>query len=102
MLLPNFQMPSTNIVLADRTDGRRSIGRPPKWEWEGALAFIVSQAQSPDGLPTGPGAQARIEEMMAGWFLAETGDAPAPSQIRQRAATIIQSLERAERPQKPL
>lgn len=100
MLLPNFQMSSSNIVVTDRADRGRSIGRPPKWDWEGALAFIVSKAQLPDGLPTGPGAQARIEEMMSDWFSAETGDTPAPSLVRQRAANIIRSLERPERPLK--
>jgi hypothetical protein len=101
MLLPNFQMPSSNVVLTDRADRTRSIGRPPKWDWEGALAFIVLQAQLPDGLPTGPGAQARIEEMISGWFSTEAGDTPAPSQVRQRAAAIIRSLERPERLRTP-
>ncbi|WP_156029817.1 hypothetical protein [Sphingomonas sp. URHD0057] len=98
MLLPNFQMPAANIVSTDRLEKPRAIGRPPKWNWEGALAFVISQAQLPDGLPTGPGAQARIEEMMSGWFLEEAGDTPAPSLVRQRAATIIRSLERPETP----
>ena len=100
MLLPSSAMRSSSLVVTDRIDRKRSIGRPPKWDWEGSLAFIVSQAQLPDGLPTGPGSQARIEEMMSGWFLNETGDAPAPSQVRQRAATVIRSLERPEKPGK--
>lgn len=100
MLLPNMEVHSSTLVVTDRVDRKRSIGRPPKWDWEGALAFIVSQAQLPDGLPTGPGAQARIEEMMANWFTGETGDAPAPSQIRQRAANIVRSLETSKKPER--
>jgi len=100
MMLPNLEVHSSTLVVTDRVDRKRSIGRPPKWDWEGALAFIVSQAQLPDGLPTGPGAQARIEEMMANWFTGETGDAPAPSQIRQRAANIVRSLERPKKPER--
>lgn len=97
MLLPSAQMRSSAHTVTEHADRKRSIGRPPKWDWEGSLAFIVSQAQLPDGLPTGPGAQARIEEMMASWFTDKTGDTPAPSQIRQRAAAIVRSLERPER-----
>lgn len=67
MLLPSAEMRSSPLVVTDRIDRKRSIGRPQKWDWEGSLAFIISQAQLPDGLPTGPGAQARIEEMMSGW-----------------------------------
>ncbi|WP_397603993.1 hypothetical protein [Sphingorhabdus sp.] len=62
------------------------------------MAYVVSQAQTPDGLPTGAGAQARIEEMISGWFLLESGDSPAPSQVRQRAALIMKTLERPETP----
>lgn len=100
MLLPSAHLRSSTQGVADHTDRKRSIGRPPKWDWEGSLAFIVSQAQMPDGLPTGPGAQARIEEMMANWFTDKTGDMPAASQIRQRAAAIIRSLEIPERARK--
>jgi hypothetical protein len=77
---------------------RQSIGRPTKWSWDGVMAYVVSQAQTPDGLPTGAGAQARIEEMISGWFLLESGDSPAPSQVRQRAALIMKTLERPETP----
>lgn len=93
MLLPNHQLRAADAVEAD-VEPKRSAGRPRTWDWERAMAFIVSQAQHPDGLPVGPGAQARIEEMMAEWFLTETGNSPAPSQVRQRAAVIIKMLEK--------
>lgn len=100
MLLPNFHMPTASIVLNDRAEKNRSVGRPVKWNWEGALAFVVAQAQKPDGLPTGPGAQARIEEMISSWFIDEAGDSPSTSLVRQRAAAITRSLERPETPKK--
>ena len=100
MLLPNLELRQSTGFTTDRGEWKRTIGRPPKWDWEGALAFIISQAQLPDGLPTGPGAQARIEEMMASWFTDETGDAPASSQIRLRAAKIVETLEKPKKPKK--
>lgn len=99
LLLPHMQFRPSDSFMADNNDRKRRIGRPPKWDWEGAMAFIVSLAQTPDGLPTGPGAQARIEELIAGWFEEEGGDSPAPSQVRQRAAIIIRNLERPKRPE---
>ena len=101
MLLPSVELQQSTGFTTDKSERKRSIGRPPKWDWEGALAFIVSQAQQPDGLPTGPGAQARIEEIMASWFTEETEDAPAPSQIRLRAARIMETLERPKTPKTP-
>lgn len=99
MLLPNLVLHPSTVVETDGSERRRSVGRPAKWDWEGAMAFVVSMAQLPDGLPTGPGAQARIEEIIAGWFVDETGDAPAASQVRQRAAKVVRMLERSKRPE---
>lgn len=98
MLLPSMELGAATGFTALRNETRAGIGRPKKWDWEGALANVIAVAQTPDGLPTGQGAQARIEEMIADWFVAETGNSPAESQIRQRAAAIIQTLERPKRP----
>ncbi len=100
MLLPTAQLPSSTVTNVDSGGGPRATGRPPKWDWEGVLSYIVSQAQQPDGLPTGPGAQARLEEMMAAWFVQESGDSPAASQIRQRASSILRTLEKPIKPEK--
>jgi hypothetical protein len=96
MLLPTMQLGQTTGFLANQHDNRRPVGRPPKWDWEGAMAFVISQAQHPDGLPTGPGAQARIETLISDWFVRHHQDAPSPSQVRQRAAKIMQMLEMPE------
>lgn len=94
LLLPTVQMAGTSALQPDLLDWRRSTGRPPRWDWEGALAHIVSLAQHPDGLPTGPGAQARVEEMIAEWFVSEAGDSPSESQIRQRASKVMRTINR--------
>jgi hypothetical protein len=94
LLLPTIQLTGASALQPDLLDWRRTTGRPPRWDWEGALAHVVSLAQHPDGLPTGPGAQARVEEMIAAWFIDEAGDAPAESQIRQRASKIMRTIAR--------
>ena len=98
MLLPSFNLGHTMGFTTTKSEPRRQVGRPLKWDWEGVMAHVVAQAQQPDGLPTGSGAQARIEEMMAEWFTDETGEAPSPSQIRQRAAKIMRMLSRPKTP----
>jgi hypothetical protein len=79
-----------------RTTNASGLGRPRKWDWEGAMAALVAVAQHPDGLPTGPGAQAKVEKMTADWFAKEAGDTPAPSQIRQHISALLRGLKRAD------
>lgn len=93
MLLPSLPLGATIGFTTKQTERRGHIGRPPKWDWEGAIAHIASIAQHPDGLPTGPGAQARVEELIAEWFANEVGETPSASQVRQRAAKIMSMIE---------
>lgn len=97
MLLPNVgreEQPATSRSVSRQLN---YIGRPRKWDWEGALAFIISQAQTPDGLPTGHGAQAKIETVMAEWFEESAGSSPSISQIRQRASKVMRLIEKDEK-----
>lgn len=94
MLLPNHTIAELGPQLKAPAAQRTHVGRPRKWDWEGALAYVTSQAQTPDGLPTGHGAQARIETMIAEWFEAETGGSPATSQIRLRASKVMGMIEK--------
>jgi hypothetical protein len=94
MMLPNFKMGEVGLIDRTPVGGRRHVGRPSTWDWEGALAYVVTQAQTPDGLPTGHGAQARIETMIAEWFESEVGGSPAVSQIRKRASSVVRALEK--------
>lgn len=98
MLLPSMELGQKSGFVAQSNDLRGKIGRPQKWDWEGALAYIICAAHHPDGLPTGPGAQAKIEGMISDWFMREVDDTPAQSQIRQRAAKVMQTLKTPERP----
>jgi hypothetical protein len=93
MLLPSASLGAASGFKTQQTKRRGQIGRPPIWDWDGVMAFVVSIAQHPDGLPTGRGAQARIEEIMRDWFINEVGSAPSASQVRQRAAKIMRMIE---------
>lgn len=69
-----------------------SAGRPRKWDWTGAMIQITALANTPDGLPSGQGAQAKIERLMADWFVSTTGNQPATSQLRTHAQKVISIL----------
>lgn len=101
MLLPTFSLGQTSGFNAIPQERHKAIGRPPKWDWEGVMAYVISEAQKPDGLPTGPGSQAKIEGMIADWFMAQTNETPSVSQIRQRAAKIVRTLETPKSPITP-
>ena len=74
MLLPNEHVAFKSTMAVTRGEQVRQMGRPRKWDWEAALAHIIALANKPDGLPTGAGAQARIEELLAQWFIDQTGE----------------------------
>jgi hypothetical protein len=93
MLQPNVDI---GPAAAGQTESRARIGRPRTWDWDGATTYLLSVAQTPDGLPTGPGAQAQIERLISEWFTNDTGDAPAASQIRQHATKIMRALKKPE------
>lgn len=95
LLLPTHRLPSGDGKGLPFVPEDKRVGRPKKWDWEGAIAFVVSQAQTPDGLPIGDGAQAQIETMIAEWFEAQTGNSPSVSQIRTRASLIMRMIEKA-------
>lgn len=92
MLAPAAIAPETDSKQQAPTP--RPKGRPPKWDWEGAMAHIASLANAPDGLPTDAGAQAQIARLITDWFVQETSQAPAESEVRKRAATILGALTR--------
>lgn len=72
-----------------------SRGRPPKYDWEGALAHVTAVANTPDGLETGPGAQAAIERLITDYFArtSNNGTAPCESEIRKRASLVMKAIE---------
>jgi hypothetical protein len=93
MLQPSVELAP---VAVGQTEIRARIGRPRTWDWDSATTNLLTIAQKPDGLPTGPGAQAKIERLIAEWFTNETGEAPAASQVRQHATKIMRALKKPE------
>lgn len=67
-------------------------GRPKKWDWEGALISVIGLANGLDGIGQERGEQAKIEDAMAQWFLATTGEQPQTSQLRKYASRIMAYL----------
>ena len=67
--------------------------RATKYDWEGALIGVVLVANSPDGLPTGYGAQAEIERMLVRWFRKNQDMEPTSSELRVRAKRILAEVE---------
>lgn len=91
MLQPSVELePAAGL----KVEGSARLGRPRMWDWEGATAHLLGIAQTPDGLPTGQGAQAQIERLIADWFLTSAGNSPAESQVRQHATKIMAALKR--------
>jgi hypothetical protein len=88
--------PSTELVPQPHGAAEQGarMGRPRTWDWDGATTHLLTIAQTPDGLPTGPGAQAQIERRIADWFMTTTGNAPAESQVRQHSTKIMRALKR--------
>lgn len=93
MLLPTHRLDTEDLLAFERVTSKRPIGRPPKWNWEGVLEYLISVAQKPDGLPHGPGSQAAIEKMVGEWFIETENASPSESQIRGRVQRVMQTLE---------
>jgi hypothetical protein len=93
LLQPNSEIA---LVAVGKPEMRARLGRPRVWDWDGVLTYLLTIAQKPDGLPSGTGAQAQIERLIAEWFMKETNDAPADSQVRQHATKIMQALKKPE------
>lgn len=91
MLAPGANSPQPTSKQI--TTPSKRIGRPAKWDWEGALTHVTALANLPDGLPEGSGAQAQVARLINDWFVANTGDAPAESEVRKRASMIMGALE---------
>ena len=85
------------VSLPLATLNNTAAKRATKYDWEGALIAVVSVANSPDGLPTGYGAQAKIERMLARWFRKNQDMEPAPSELRVRAKRILTEVELSRR-----
>lgn len=91
MLQPQVSLASAQAF--GTTEAKRK-GRPRSWDWDGATLHLLAAANSPDGLPTGHGAQARIEGIISDWFVASSGNSPAESQVRDHAVKIMAAINK--------
>ena len=96
LLLPTHKLHAyaVDIPLASE---RRPIGRPRKWDWEGAMFDIATTMATPDFKINDTGKQAHIETLFSEWFIDKTGDSPSVSQIRDRASRLMRMVEKAEK-----
>jgi hypothetical protein len=84
----------------DATGNPAARGRPAKWDWDSAMAYMVARANLPDGLEalaSGPLRQADLERTLTDWFMGKTGNAPATSQIRSRASAIMLAVSEVDK-----
>lgn len=72
-------------------------GRKRAWNWEGAMCALIAEANTPNGLPEGYGAQAEIGRMLAKWFNENQSGEPAPSEIGLRAAQIMTAIDNSRK-----
>jgi hypothetical protein len=83
--------PSKRVEPAPQRETR---GRREKWPWQRAMAATVGRIYR--GEVPEPTTQARVEELMADWFIANCdGEQPAESQIRDHASLIWREIEKA-------
>lgn len=67
--------------ISSKGKAKRSPGRPVQWDWDGAVAYLRTVANSRDGLPK---VQADVERLVAEWFIDIQDDHPVESAIRKR------------------
>ena len=84
-ILAQLRLPEVEARDWIRRQGKakRSPGRPGKWDWDGAVAHLLAVANAPDGLPE---IQAKIEDIVADWFVRMYDDAPTESAIRKHVS----------------
>ena len=80
--LPQVDLATAEVIPVE---GRRGPGRPSEWNWKGALVYLVTVANTPDGLPD---KQADAERLVLKWFEDNYCDSPAPSAIREHVSPI--------------
>lgn len=88
------------LIPAEPSAPPSARGRPAKWDWEGALAHLVTIANGIDGLEalaTDELRQADVERAICDWFISKVGEAPVESEIRKRAAKVTLALSEAEK-----
>ncbi len=97
-------LPGVSAKVADENNisvqsEKRPGGRPPEYDWEGALAHLIALANRPDGLhPTNEPNASYLAELMASWFEQTAGKEPASSELRKRGSVILRAIEKLKLP----
>ena len=65
------------------------LGRKPTWDWDGAIGYLLSVANKPDGLPEG---QSDIERLVADWFRQKVDAEPSESRIREQVSVWCKQI----------
>jgi hypothetical protein len=73
----------------------KKAARPTKYDWNGALLNLIAVAEiealAPD--PEKPGAQARIESVIADWFASNSDQVPSEAAIRPYASRVLEAIK---------
>ena len=74
--------------VAKAMSSPRSVGRPPKWDWERCWLQICVSVHKKDL----PKTQEELVVKLQSWFSESTGEEPAASSIRKRTARVFKAL----------
>jgi hypothetical protein len=100
MLAPGAEPPRVELLSLDQmaaTDGpprRGGPGRRREYDWDGALLFLIGQAEmnSIAQDPDAHGAQADLARLLGDWFLENGGKIPADSQLQSYAKRALGAI----------
>lgn len=84
---PRVVRPELSVVASAAA---RPGGRPLKWDWEGAMVEL-SRLDADDG--TENKTSADLARHLSAWFVQQTGDTPADSEIRKRVKRFREALK---------
>lgn len=101
MLAPNAAPPPADLFSLEQVKGGDRVagpGRRRKHDWDGALLYLIGEAErnaiAPD--PDAHGAQADVVKLMADWFANKGAPIPANSQLQAKAKQVLEHVRRAD------
>ncbi|GEP61290.1 hypothetical protein RSO01_84560 [Reyranella soli] len=88
---PETKEKSVSPIGATATNSTHRTGRPPEYDWEGALTYLAGVAATLDGLPD---VQARAADLLKEHFgKLNGGESPSDSLIRAKVSRVYQAWE---------
>jgi hypothetical protein len=98
---PDQKLDTTGKPDPDATIGRIGPhlgGAPRKWDWDAMHRYVISIANTPDGLPDRPKLTNMVE---AWWGTIYPNGGPANSKVRDKVRDIYQALDEFEKSKAP-